>query len=102
MVHTDGEFRGWKRLITSEELNSENINKIAMSHLSGCNILGNNYPIGITTVSILQGSTGYPYEYGEVLNIKSSEYRFAQFFFYAGNQVKRKYLFVTGMIAQAD
>ncbi|MBR0007284.1 hypothetical protein FE204_04220 [Bacillus subtilis] len=91
MVHTDGEFRGWKRLITSEELKSENINKIADESLyQDAAYSGNNYPIGITTVSILQGSTGYPYEFGEVLNIKSSVYRFAQFFFYAGNAGQKK------------
>ncbi|MGY5386845.1 pyocin knob domain-containing protein [Bacillus spizizenii] len=91
MVHTDGEFRGWKRLVTSEELNSENINKIADESLyQDASYSGNNYPIGITTVGILQGSTGYPHEYGEVLNIKSSKYRFAQFFFYAGNTGQKK------------
>lgn len=91
MVHTDGEFRGWKRLITSEELNSENINKIGDESLyQDASYSGNNYPIGITTVGILQGSTGYPHEYGEVLNIKSSKYRFAQFFFYAGNTGQKK------------
>ncbi|WP_412094536.1 pyocin knob domain-containing protein [Bacillus halotolerans] len=91
MVHTDGEFRGWKRLVTSEELKSENINKIVDESLyQDATYSGNNYPIGITTVSILQGSTGYPYEYGEVLNIKSSKYRFAQFFFYAGNTGEKK------------
>lgn len=91
MVHTDGKFRGWKRLVTSEELNSENINKITDESLyQDAAYSGNNYPIGITTVAILQGSTGYPYELGEVLNIKSSKYRFAQFFFYAGNTGQKK------------
>ncbi|PJY98997.1 hypothetical protein CPT06_20710 [Bacillus vallismortis] len=91
MVHTNGEFKGWKRLVTSDELKSENINKIADESLyQDATYSGNNYPIGITTVAILQGSTGYPYQYGEVLNIKSSKYRFAQFFFYAGNTGQKK------------
>ncbi|MCY8824404.1 hypothetical protein [Bacillus atrophaeus] len=91
MIHTDGDFRGWKRVVTSEELSTENLNRIADASLyqdAACS--GDNYPTGITTIYIAKGSTGYPHEFGEVLNVKSSVYRFAQFFFFAGNTYEKK------------
>lgn len=47
---------------------------------------GDNYPMGISTFSLLQGSVGFPSQYGECLNIKTTKYRFAQLFFHAGNR----------------
>lgn len=103
MIHTDGDFRGWKRVITSEELSTENLNRIADASLyqdAACS--GDNYPTGITTIYIAKGSTGYPHEFGEVLNVKSSVYRFAQFFFLQGIPMKRRFIFVIGTMEQAQ
>ena len=47
---------------------------------------GDNYPMGISTFHLSSGSVGYPSSYGECLNIKTTKYRFAQFFFHAGNR----------------
>ncbi|ASB89388.1 pyocin knob domain-containing protein [Bacillus sonorensis] len=47
---------------------------------------GDNYPIGISTFHLSTGSVGYPSSYGECLNVKTTKYRFAQFFFHAGNR----------------
>ncbi|WP_270574324.1 DNA-packaging protein [Bacillus glycinifermentans] len=47
---------------------------------------GDNYPMGISTFHLSSGSVGYPSSYGECLNVKTTKYRFAQFFFHAGNR----------------
>nr|WP_252400948.1 BppU family phage baseplate upper protein [Bacillus subtilis] len=47
---------------------------------------GNNYPDGISTFPLLANEAiGYPGSYGGILNVKSTQYRFAQFFLPAGN-----------------
>ena len=47
---------------------------------------GDNYPDGISTFPLLVNeATGYPSSYGGILNVKSTQYRFAQVFFPAGN-----------------
>jgi BppU N-terminal domain len=47
---------------------------------------GDNYPDGISTFPLLVNeATGYPNSYGGILNVKSTQYRFAQVFFPAGN-----------------
>ncbi|MED2945345.1 pyocin knob domain-containing protein [Bacillus swezeyi] len=47
---------------------------------------GDEYPMGISSFPLLTGSVGYPSQYGECLNVKTTKYRFAQFFFHAGNR----------------
>ncbi|WEZ22375.1 phage baseplate upper protein [Bacillus paralicheniformis] len=47
---------------------------------------GDHYPDGISTFPLLANeATGYPSSYGGILNVKSTQYRFAQVFFPAGN-----------------
>lgn len=47
---------------------------------------GDSYPLGISTFHLAGSAVGYPSKYGECLNVKTTKYRFAQFFFNAGNQ----------------
>ncbi|MCY9224155.1 DNA-packaging protein [Bacillus haynesii] len=47
---------------------------------------GDSYPLGISTFHLAGSASGYPSKYGECLNVKTTKYRFAQFFFNAGNR----------------
>ncbi|WP_026579450.1 hypothetical protein [Bacillus sp. SB47] len=47
---------------------------------------GDSYPFGISTFHLAGSAVGYPSKYGECLNVKATKYRFAQFFFNAGNR----------------
>ncbi|EWH20562.1 hypothetical protein [Bacillus haynesii] len=47
---------------------------------------GDSYPLGISTFHLAGSAVGYPSKYGECLNVKTTKYRFAQFFFNAGNR----------------
>jgi hypothetical protein len=48
-------------------------------------INGDNIPMGITTSTISNKQTGYPEEYGLILNIKNAKERLTQWFYSHGN-----------------
>ncbi|WP_442893046.1 BppU family phage baseplate upper protein [Bacillus sp. 0102A] len=65
---------------------TKQINLINDSAFQDASYDGNNYPDGISTFPLLANEAiGYPGSYGGILNVKSTQYRFAQFFLPAGN-----------------
>ncbi|MFT0801112.1 hypothetical protein VSK91_06625 [Bacillus swezeyi] len=65
---------------------TKQINLINDSAFQDASYDGNNYPDGISTFPLLANEAiGYPGFYGGILNVKSTQYRFAQFFLPAGN-----------------
>jgi hypothetical protein len=79
-------------------INAANLNEMEQGiedahkgQLTGVTLLpttsGNDYPVGITTHEITndQPGHGWPYQYGMLLNIKSSNGRFTQWFYGHGN-----------------
>ncbi|UAL16080.2 hypothetical protein KY997_11250 [Bacillus paralicheniformis] len=82
-------------LLNSHVINNENPHGVTSQQVTiikdpssyqDASYSGDNYPIGISTFPLSQGSVGFPSQYGECLNIKTTKYRFAQLFFHAGNR----------------